>query len=156
MHQHCHLLSRMFYCERHFPWHNVLDKHIMEPQTWQHTWVELQNALWMKHLGPCLSTAWAHCLNPCLQMCASTCYCGREALALTSELASLIHAIFDTLHERMWYFIWFYNIFVFQILNHCAVTACANQLVNSCLTQWGNTSPFPVTHHFITGEWAPG
>ena len=34
----------------------------------------------------------AHCLNLCLQECASSCQCVREALALTSELASLIHA----------------------------------------------------------------
>ena len=34
----------------------------------------------------------AHCLNLCLQECASSCQCVREALALTSELASLIRA----------------------------------------------------------------
>ena len=35
----------------------------------------------------------AHCLNLCLQECASSCQCVREALALTSELASLIRAL---------------------------------------------------------------
>ena len=55
---------------------------------WQDTRVELQNALKMKHL---FVHCMAHCLNLCLQECASTC-CVREALALTSELASLIHA----------------------------------------------------------------
>ena len=34
----------------------------------------------------------AHCLNLCLQECAFSCHCVREALALTSELASLIRA----------------------------------------------------------------
>ena len=34
----------------------------------------------------------AHCLNLCLQECASSCHCVSEALALTSELASLIRA----------------------------------------------------------------
>lgn len=49
--------------------------------------MELQNALKMKHL---FVHCMAHCLNLCLQECASTC-CVREALALTSELANLIH-----------------------------------------------------------------
>ena len=34
----------------------------------------------------------AHCLNLCLQDCASSCHCVREALALTSELSTLIRA----------------------------------------------------------------
>jgi len=60
----------------------------------------------------------AHCLNLCLQECASICYCGREALALTSELASLIRAIFHTVHERMPQFVWFrvFLFFKFQII----------------------------------------
>ncbi len=34
----------------------------------------------------------AHCLNLCLQECASSCVCVREALALTSELNTLVRA----------------------------------------------------------------
>lgn len=54
----------------------------------------------MKHLGPCSSTAWLIAL---ISVCkgVSLLVSGREALALTSELASLIRAIFHTVHERM-------------------------------------------------------
>ena len=34
----------------------------------------------------------AHCLNLCLQDCARNCWCVRDALDLTTELASLIRA----------------------------------------------------------------
>ena len=34
----------------------------------------------------------AHCLNLCLQDCAQSCSCIRDALALATEMASLINA----------------------------------------------------------------
>ena len=87
MHQHCHLLSRMFYCEHHFPCQD-----------------EAPRAMFLHCIAYCIAHCMAHCLNLCLQECASICWCGREALAFTSKLASL-----DPCVTKMSWALWTYS-----------------------------------------------
>ena len=62
----------------------------------------------------------AHCLNLCLQDCSRNCCCIRDALDLTSELSSLIHAspkhlgLFHQLKNELSYSTPGLNLFVLQ------------------------------------------